>query len=96
MKRLIVLFLAIVFSGSVRPASAQTPFDLIYHALPTSIALDIPEEVSQVAGNLQSSVNQSKQIILQAKSDITNLQSAVMSTYENIKNGSIISIEGAS
>lgn len=96
MKRLIVLFLAIVFSGSVHPASAQTPFDLIYHALPTSIALDIPEEVSQVAGNLQSSVNQSKQIILQAKSDITNLQSAVMSTYENIKNGSIISIEGAS
>ena len=96
MKRLIALFLAIVFSGSVRPASAQTPFDLIYHALPTSIALDIPEEVSQVAGNLQSSVNQSKQIILQAKSDITNLQSAVMSTYENIKNGSIISIEGAS
>lgn len=96
MKRLVILFLPVFLSVLVRPAAAQTPIDLVYHAIPTVPTFDIPEEVSQVAGNLQSSVNQSKQIILQAKSDITNLQSAVMSTYENIKNGSIISISGAS
>ena len=90
MKRLVILFLPVFLSVLVRPAAAQTPVDLVYHAMPTVPTFDIPEEVSQVAGNLQSSVNQSKQIILQAKSDITNMQSAVMSTYENIKNGSII------
>ncbi len=95
MKRLVMASL-VFFLLRVSSAEAQTPFDLIYHALPTVPTFDIPEEVAQVTGNLQSSFNQAKQIVLQAKSDVTSLQSAVTATFENIKNGTFIDINGAS
>ncbi len=66
-------------------AHAQTPFDIVYHATPVGIAFDIPEEVSQVAGNAQSVINQAKTLIMQTKTAASNMQSAVNSTFEKFK-----------
>ena len=87
---LLMLFVSIAPSG----VYAQMPWDFAYHALPTSITLDIPEEVGQTAGNLQSAINQSQQIILQGKADISNMQSAATTTFNNIKSGAILEVDG--
>ena len=70
-------------------AYAQMPWDLIYHGLGPSITFDIPEEIPQVAANIQSGIQQGNEIVLQAKSDITSLQSALTATFNNIKSGAI-------
>ncbi len=94
MKKLVGYFLILFISLAPSGVYAQMPWDFAYHALPTSITLDIPEEVTQVAGNLQSTINQSQQIILQGKADISNMQSAATTTFNNIKSGAILEVDG--
>ncbi len=94
MRKLFAYLLIILFSLAPRGVYSQMPWDFVYHAAPVSITLDIPEEVTQVAGNLQSTVNQSQQIILQGKADISNLQSAATTTFDNIKSGAILEVDG--
>ena len=88
---LIVFLLLAVIS----PVWAQSPLSIAYHMQPPSVALDFKEEVTQIGGNLQSTTNQSKQIIMQAKSDMTNMQSAVTATFSNIQNGTFVDTGGA-
>lgn len=63
------------------PAKAQAPWDLIYHAMPVSVGFDIPEEISQISGNIQSTVSQAKKIIMTFKTDASNLQSVLSASF---------------
>ena len=91
----IILHIIVVFLCAISNlARAQMPWDLAYHAMPVSITLDVPEEISQVAGNLQSAVSQGKQIVMQTKADITSLRSAITSTFNKIKSGAIFKGNG--
>ncbi len=90
-KYILAIFFLLISTGVVK---AQAPWDLAYHALPVSITFDIPEEITQVAGNAQTAISQTKKIIMAIKSDISNIQSAVMSTFNKIKSGAILDIFG--
>lgn len=96
MKKLICLGLGLFLLQLSAPAFGQAPmpWDIAYHTVPTVPTFDVPEEVSQISGNLQSSINQAKQIIMTAKTDATNLQSAVTSTFNNIASGAILDVNG--
>lgn len=94
MKRYIYICLAIIITtASMSLSYAFLPWDMAYHALPTSITFDIPEEVAQISGNLQSIISQGKQIELQAKSYDTSLKSAVTSIFNRLKSGAILPVE---
>ena len=71
-------------------AKAQTPIDLIYHAIPISPTFDIVEEIKQIGANVQTTVSQAKKIIMAIKTDASSIQSAVTSTFNKIKSGAII------
>ena len=91
MKRQLIIYITFFIMGlHSSVCNAQAPWDLVYHALPPSTTFDISEEVSQISGNLQSSYNQSQQIINQAKADITATQTAITSTFNDIKNGNVV------
>ena len=91
MKKLIILFFLLIFSTL---ANAQMPGDFIYHALPTSITFDLPEDVAQIAGNTQSAVNTSRKMVMQLKSDVNNIRSAAITLLNDIKSGAIFEITG--
>lgn len=91
MKKFIVAFFLL---NMVTNSYAQAPWDLAYHAIPAVATIDTSEEIAQIAANAQSAMNQSKKILMTAKTDVTNLQSAVMSTYNNIKSGAILGATG--
>lgn len=94
MKKIILYLLVVFLCGVAGVVKAQMPWDIAYQAMPVSITIDIPEEISQVAGNLQSTVSQGKQIVMQTKADITSLKSAVVSTFNKIKSGAIFGGSG--
>ena len=94
MRKNICFSVALLLLFMAGPVRAQAPWDLAYHAIPTVPTFDVPEEVSQISGNLQSMTNQTKQIIMTFKTDMTNMQSAVMSTYNNIATGTIVDVNG--
>lgn len=75
-------------------AKAQTPIDLIYHAIPISPTFDIVEEIKQIGANVQTTVSQAKKIIMAIKTDASSIQSAVTSTFNKIKSGAILDILG--
>ena len=85
-----VLFLLILTS----PVKAQAPWDLIYHAMPVSIGFDIPEEIEQIGAQLQTAKNQLQDMALRLKGDISNVQSAVLTTFNKIKSAAILDIIG--
>ena len=76
------------------PVKAQSPWDMIYHAVPVAPSFDITEEISQISGQIQAAIGQGKKIIMTFKTDATSLQSAIMSTFNKIKSGAILDILG--
>ena len=86
--------IALIFFLFTTETQAQAPWDIAYHAAPPSFAVNLREDIVQTAANLQSTTNQAKSILMTAKNDITNLQSAVMSTFNNISSGAILSVVG--
>ncbi len=66
-------------------AQAQAPWDIAYHSMPVSFTPDIPEEVTQFMGNAQSTISQGKSMVMNVKTDISNLQSAINSTFAKFK-----------
>ncbi len=85
----LLFLLAFTFS-----AKAQAPWDLIYHAVPVSPSFDLPEEISQISGQVQTAISQGKKIIMTFKTDASSLQSAIMSTFNKIKSGAILDLFG--
>lgn len=75
-------------------AKAQSPFDLIYHSIPVSPTIDIVEEIKQIGANLQTTISQSKKIIMAMKTDVSSIRSAITSTFNKIKSGAILDILG--
>lgn len=90
-KYLLSILFLLMFTA---PVKAQAPWDLIYHAMPISVGFDIPEEITQISGQVQTAVSQAKKIIMTFKTDISNVQSAIMSTFNKIKSGAILDIFG--
>ena len=46
------------------PVKAQSPWDMIYHAVPVAPSFDITEEISQISGQIQAAIGQGKKIIM--------------------------------
>ncbi len=90
MKKIISVIIFSSILGFLPIAQAQMPWDIAYHALPTSIGIDVPEEIGMVSSNLSSTVDQAKQVILQGKAEITNMRTAVTATFNNIINGALL------
>ena len=92
MKKYLFIVLFLLIFGT--HANAQAPWDLIYHAIPVTTGPDIPEEIKQIGGNLQTTVSQTKKMIMTAKTDASNIQTAVISTFNKIKSGAILDLFG--
>ena len=92
MKKYLVAILFLLMSTSF--ARAQTPFDLIYHSIPISPTIDIPEEIKQIGANVQTATSQAKKIIMTFKTDASSIQAAITSTFNKIKSGAILDILG--
>ena len=92
MKKFLFTLLFLLMSTSY--AKAQSPFDLIYHSIPVSPTIDIVEEIKQIGANLQTTISQSKKIIMAMKTDVSSIQSAITSTFNKIKSGAILDILG--
>ena len=94
MKRYLYICLIVIMTAVGASLSyAFLPWDIAYQALPTSITFDIPEETSQISGNLQSLISQAHNIALQTKSEYTSLKSAVTSTFNKFKSNAIVPAE---
>ena len=94
MKRYLYICLIVIMAAVGASLSyAFLPWDIAYQSLPTSITFDIPEETSQISGNLQSLISQAHNIALQTKSEYTSLKSAVTSTFNKFKSNAIVPAE---
>lgn len=85
-----ILFLLIITT----PAKAQMPWDLIYHAVPVSIGIDVPENIVQISGNVQTTVRSAKDVYMTALTDASSLQSAVTGSFNKVKSSAILDVEG--
>ncbi len=85
-----ILFLLIITT----PAKAQMPWDLIYHAFPVSIGIDIPENIVQISGNVQTTVRSAKDVYMTALTDASSLQYAKTGSFNKIKSSAILDVEG--
>ena len=68
---------------------AQTPVDIVYHGAPPTTTFDIPEEVTQISSNLQSSQNELNKMATQAQADLTLVQTTVTDAFNSLKSGAI-------
>lgn len=85
-----ILFLLIITT----PAKAQMPWDLIYHAVPVSIGIDVPENIVQISGNVQTTVRSAKDVYMTALTDASSLQSAKTGSFNKVKSSAILDVEG--
>ena len=92
MKKYLICILFLLFMTT--QAKAQLPWDLIYHAFPVSIGIDIPENIVQISGNIQTTVRSSKDIIMTGLTDASSLQTAVTSSFNKIKSSAISDVDG--
>lgn len=85
-----ILFLLIITT----PAKAQMPWDLIYHAFPVSIGIDVPENIVQISGNVQTTVRSAKDIYMTGLTDVSSLQYAATGSFNKVKSSAILDVEG--
>lgn len=94
-KRLLFVFVLFLLSCESGEVFAYDPLSVAYHSVPSSPITDISQEVTNFTSNADSAKNQVLQIYQQAASDASNLQSAVTSSFNNFKNGSVLPMDSA-
>ena len=90
MKKQLYIYIASFMIGLYSPLVwAQTPVDIVYHGAPPTTTFDIPEEVTQISSNLQSSQNELNKMATQAQADLTLVQTTVTDAFNSLKSGAI-------
>lgn len=93
MKKRIFLILAI-FLLSCQSNSVFAMMTPLYHECPSCPVVDVAQDSAQIAGNAQTMQNQVMQMYQQAVSDLNNLKTAALGTFEDIKSGAVLTADG--